>query len=632
MTFTKTQDVNIDDAKKVSKQDAGTKVEKDLQGLVEIASQICETPIALIHFYDEHLQWIKAKKGIHDTHLLESLFRQQKDSNSTLLIIPDANDLLYNKPFGSSDLKIKFYTGVSLVTDTGHKLGVLCLIDQKPRVLDEKQIEDLRILADQMTSLLDLRLRNLQLQNLIHNKSSELSSLFDRIGDAFISLDKNWNYLYVNKQLGEMVHRDPAELVGKNVWQEFPEAVNSATFHAFHRAMKEQKYICHIDYYKPLNLWQENHIYPSPEGLSVFIRDISERKHAEMKLIENIETLQRAEEQAKMGSWQLDVTSGSRHWSKQLFLMFGFNPHGEIPTDEEMLARIHPEDRSAFLSSMDKITQGIDPGDGVVRTNPLVLPLKYILGYTRQIKDDTGSVVRFEGTMIDVTELQKTNHELDHFVYSVSHDLRSPLSTILGLLNVAELEEPDTKMTPYLMRIRDQVNRLDYFIRDILDYFTNARSESQHEKVDVEKLIEEVKNSLKSPIQGYSFQIHVDVSGDGEFYSDRSRLEIVFKNLLSNSIKYQDMNKESCLINVKVEIMPKQVKISFSDNGIGIDKAHLPKIFNMFYRASANSRGSGLGLYIVREAIHKLGGSIKAESELGSYTLFEIVLPNLTFH
>lgn len=631
MTFAKKSEGEISDTGSLSNHKTDTKVERDLRGLVEIAAQICDTPIAFVHFFDEQLQWIKARKGIDDTGALESLFQRQKDSNSTLLIIPDANDQLCQRPFSQSDLKLKFYAGVSLVTDVGHKLGVLGLIDQKPRLLNEKQMEDLRILADQMVSLLDLRLRNLQLQNLIYNKTTEISSLFDRIGDAFISLDKDWNYLYANKQLGEMIHRDPSTLIGKNVWQEFPQAINSATYHAFHKAMKEQKYVCHIDYYKPLNLWQENHIYPSPDGLSVFIRDISEQKHAEMKLIENIETLQRAEEQAKMGSWQVDVVSGARHWSKQLFLMFGFNPSGGIPTDDEMLTRIHPEDRPAFLASMDKIAQGIDPGDGVLRTNPLVLPLKYILGYTRQIKDDTGRIVRFEGTMIDVTELQKTNHELDYFVYSVSHDLRSPLSTILGLLNVAEMEEPESKIIPHVRMVRDQVNRLDYFIRDILDYFSNARSESPFEKIDFQKLIEETKNNLKSPTQTWPVQINLDISGDFEFFSDRSRLEIIFKNLISNSIKYQDFNKESCVITIKIEMTSKQAKVTYSDNGIGIEKSHLPKIFNMFYRASANSKGSGLGLYIVREAIYKLGGSIKVNSELGAYTVFDMVIPNPNF-
>ncbi|MBS1563872.1 MAG: PAS domain S-box protein [Bacteroidetes bacterium] len=109
----------------------------------------------------------------------------------------------------------------------------------------------------------------------------------ERVSDAFIAFDKNFRYTYMNKKAGEMTHRDPQSLIGKYVWDEFPEAIGSATWHAFNKAMETQQYISNTDYYEPLQLWQENHLYPSPDGLSVFIRDISEKVKAEKKLVEN---------------------------------------------------------------------------------------------------------------------------------------------------------------------------------------------------------------------------------------------------------------------------------------------------------------------------------------------------------
>ncbi|HWI90677.1 MAG TPA: PAS domain-containing protein [Flavisolibacter sp.] len=106
----------------------------------------------------------------------------------------------------------------------------------------------------------------------------------DRVTDGFIALDKEFRYVYVNNKIGELVHRDPKSLIGKNVWEEFPDAVNSLTYKAFQTAFKEQRFISNIDYYQPLQLWQENYIYPSPEGLSVFIKDISDRKKLEVEL------------------------------------------------------------------------------------------------------------------------------------------------------------------------------------------------------------------------------------------------------------------------------------------------------------------------------------------------------------
>ncbi len=109
--------------------------------------------------------------------------------------------------------------------------------------------------------------------------------LIERISDAFIALDKNWCYIYANKAVGNLVGRSPESLIGKNVWEEFPEAVGSATYALFHKAMNEQQYVYNEDYFEPLDLWQENHVYPSPEGISVFIRDISDRKRAEEKIM-----------------------------------------------------------------------------------------------------------------------------------------------------------------------------------------------------------------------------------------------------------------------------------------------------------------------------------------------------------
>jgi len=120
-------------------------------------------------------------------------------------------------------------------------------------------------------------------QRLVQSEA-RFRTLVTRISDAFIALDKNWRYTFANDQAGKLVQRDPEYLIGKNVWEEFPESVGSVTYRDFHKAMKDQQYICNEDYYEPLDLWQENHIYPSPDGLSVFIRNITEKKKAEEAL------------------------------------------------------------------------------------------------------------------------------------------------------------------------------------------------------------------------------------------------------------------------------------------------------------------------------------------------------------
>ncbi len=608
-----------------------TEAESNFDGIVELASQVCDTPIALISLVDEKRQWFKAKKGIDfDQTDRDISFCAHTIDQDDIMIVRDAlkDNRFARNPLVNTSTRFRFYAGIPLLVNSGYKLGALCVVDREPRELNTNQIEDLRILAQQVVNLLELRHQNLQLQNLLHHKTSELSHVFDRIGEAFVELDKDWNFTFVNKQLGQLVQRNPESLIGKNVWTEFPDAIGSATYKAFHEAMEEQKYICHLDYYQPLNLWQENHIYPSPDGLSVFVRDISERKAAEQRLTKSIESLQRAEEQAKMGSWFLEINTGKRSWSKQLFLMFGFTPGTEPPEFDQFLERIHPEDRPALIESVEQMRKGIEPSELIIKTNPAVLPLRYVLRYTRKIKDEKGSTAGFEGIMIDITELQKTNHELDHFVYSVSHDLRAPLSTILGLLNIVELERPDEFDHSYYKTIRDQVNRLDDFIRDILDHSFNARTNVGKEKIDFPSLIERVKQRVKPFTQQERIIVDLDATGINEFHSDKWRIEIILNNLYSNSIKYQDFKKDSCHIKIKISSEDNFVVINYSDNGIGIEPEHLDKIFDMFYRASNHSKGSGLGLYIAKEAVSKLGGKIKVTSIAKEGTTFEVRLPN----
>ncbi len=109
--------------------------------------------------------------------------------------------------------------------------------------------------------------------------------LIGRISDAFIALDKDWHFVFANKAFGELTQRDPDSLIGKIIWEEFPEAVGLPTYNLFHKALQEQRYMFNEDYYGPLDLWHENYVYPSSEGISVFIKNITERKKAEQKIM-----------------------------------------------------------------------------------------------------------------------------------------------------------------------------------------------------------------------------------------------------------------------------------------------------------------------------------------------------------
>ena len=230
------------------------------------------------------------------------------------------------------------------------------------------------------------------------------------------------------------------------------------------------------------------------------------------------------------------------------------------------------------------------------------------------------------------TKLTKLNQELDRFVYSASHDLRAPLSSVLGLVELARLEKTPEKKDECLRMIDSSIKKLDGFINDIIDFSRNQRIELKPTKIDIKDEIEDVLNDLKYIVNDAGIQREI-VSSDNDrlFITDARRLRVILKNLLSNAIRYHDPDKKERFIRIAISYESNKAVISVSDNGIGIEKNHLKNIFMMFYRADESSKGSGLGLYIVKETVDKLKGEIKVESKPGVGTTFTIILPELEY-
>ncbi len=224
--------------------------------------------------------------------------------------------------------------------------------------------------------------------------------------------------------------------------------------------------------------------------------------------------------------------------------------------------------------------------------------------------------------------LQKLNTELDSFVYSTSHDLRAPLMSILGLVNIAKLDKDPTRLKGYLEKIENSVKKLDSFISDIIDYSRNSRLELILQKVDVKQTIDEVLQSLSylDAEDRISKRIKIDTNVKS-ITSDQRRLKIILSNIVSNCYRYHRIDQAGPYIDISVGRKKSEIIFKISDNGQGIEKMHITKVFDMFYRASEDSKGSGLGLYIVKETIDKLGGTIQVESTIEEGTIFFVRFP-----
>lgn len=228
-------------------------------------------------------------------------------------------------------------------------------------------------------------------------------------------------------------------------------------------------------------------------------------------------------------------------------------------------------------------------------------------------------------------ELVKINKELDSFVYSVSHNLRAPLMSVLGLINLVQIEntKSDSDLNQYFAMMQHSIHKLDDTLKEILDYSRNARSELNIEKVDLEKMVEDGFERLMYIDGSDQISKSLKVEGQSHLHSDPYRISVIINNLISNSIKYRDANKDHNIIDIQAVVTETNVQIIFRDNGIGIAKDLMPRIFDMFFRATERSEGAGLGLYIVKETIDKLHGTIEVDSTISQGTTFRMRIPNM---
>lgn len=226
------------------------------------------------------------------------------------------------------------------------------------------------------------------------------------------------------------------------------------------------------------------------------------------------------------------------------------------------------------------------------------------------------------------TELKTLNEELDRFIYSAAHDLKSPLASLDGLVHLADKEINSPAHRHYFQMMSTSVKKLNGFINDITDYAKNKRQALVIEKVDLDSLIRDIVESLKFLPHAEKVLVKIKCS-EMEFFTDRTRLEIILKNLIANSFRYLDIAKSKNYLKIDAVFRDNHVYLTIEDNGIGIGKQHLTKIFQMFYRAVEHSKGTGIGLFLVKESVKMLRGRIGVKSVLGEWTTFNVTLPNL---
>ncbi|HEY9534967.1 MAG TPA: hybrid sensor histidine kinase/response regulator [Mucilaginibacter sp.] len=225
-------------------------------------------------------------------------------------------------------------------------------------------------------------------------------------------------------------------------------------------------------------------------------------------------------------------------------------------------------------------------------------------------------------------ELQRAYNELDKFAYSVSHDIRGPLSGILGAIGVARDMHDIAEMKEMLFLMEKSLKKLDTYILSMHDYYSLQRGELHIGEIDFQKMLDEFKDIYRITANNANINFKININQREPFRSDDVPLKLILNNLLSNAFKYQNKNTDAKKVDLNIEVAKGVAIITVSDTGIGILGNHLGEIFNLFYRASSQEAGSGFGLYNVKSALLKLNGQIEVNSVLNKGTTFKVTIPS----
>ncbi|MDF9795005.1 signal transduction histidine kinase [Catalinimonas alkaloidigena] len=495
---------------------------------------------------------------------------------------------------------------------------------------------------------------NQTLEREVATRTSQLSSVIENTSEMIMSVNCNWQVQVINTAFQRRFH----EAYGQNLksgdflLSKYPEHIRDFWQTRFEKAfrgegfsemivemVKQEKTFFQITF-NPIKTEQE------VREVSLFGQDITTLKKVEEKAKEYEYNLIKALKIAGAASWEFDLQTRMIKIGKE-----GLNVIG-LPTDEDLILSmeefverfLYPEDISFLQERLAWAEQ--NEGDPhfqdqfpyrLYHQNGTLLQFmlyshykanapKVIFGISQDI---TAQKEAEEQLLQQNLALKKVNGELDQFVYSVSHDLRAPLSSVLGLIHIAREEEDHSTIMHYLDLQEKSILKLDSFIREIMDLSKNARLTIQKEAVDFQKLIDEIFEEQQYDQESHSIKKISEIDQTLDFYSDTRRIRVILRNLISNALRYANLNQPQPFVKVCVQVNRKGAKIAVEDNGVGIDNEHQARIYEMFYRANQNKSGSGLGLYIVKETVDKLNATIDVYSEPGKMTKFTVYLPTL---
>ncbi|WP_100611131.1 PAS domain S-box protein [Confluentibacter lentus] len=475
----------------------------------------------------------------------------------------------------------------------------------------------------------------------------EKNQILESIGDAFFAVDKDWTVTYWNKEAENILGRKRDVILGKNLWEEYADAVESDFYRQYHLAVSTAKMVSFEEYYSTLGKWFEVTAYPNSNGLSVYFKDVTLRKETDIRILQANERFEKVTKATTDAIWDWDIENDVFYRGDGFEKLFGYEVKKTLTGEVFWQDSFHPEDLPKIQASLHECLQ--DSAMDLWRQEYRIIRKggeeKTVIDKGVVIRNEEGKAIRMVGAITDIThrvvyekevielnkmlkkhikELEISNEELEQFAFIASHDLQEPLRMISSFLNQIQRkygDQLDDKAHQYINFATDGAKRMKQIILDLLDYSKAGKLAENLERIKLNELIDEYGILRRRLIQEKGATIIVNNLPNVTCY--KAPLLQTLHCLLDNAIKY---SRENVPPVIKISALETDTywQISIEDNGIGIDAQFFDKIFIIFQRLHNRDRyeGTGIGLSIAKKHIEYWGGKIWVESELDKGSAF----------